>query len=110
MQQPNTSYAVDCEDDSNKSTLVCCITRSNDNDGRLQEGNARLHQATTNQIFMLHQGSEQRLQNNKIVDAIIMSYIVSQKATTMATTVNHNKHVRLRKKQTTFFIDVDQPH
>jgi hypothetical protein len=66
--------------------------------------------ATTNQIFMSHQGSKQQLQNNNIVDMMIMFYIVFQEATTTATMINCNKHARSCKQQTTLFVDVNQLH
>ncbi len=110
MQQSNSSYAVVCMDNGNERTLVCHIARSNDNNGWLQLGNARSRHATTNQIFMLNWGSKQQSWNNYIVNALIMSYVESQEATMTAMTVNHDEHVRLRKWQTTLFIDVDQPH
>ncbi len=99
---------VDCKDDSNNRT--CCIAWSNNNDGWLQQRNTRSCHARTNKIFMSHQGSKQWLQNDNILNTIIMSYVVLQEATTMVRMVDCNKHARLRKQQSTFFIDVDQQH
>jgi hypothetical protein len=53
--------------------------------------------ATTNQILV----SKQRLQNDYIVDAIIMSYVVLQEATTTAMMVDCNKRTRLPQQQPT---------
>ncbi len=48
-----------------------CVARSKVKDVWLQQGNVILRQATTNQILMLRCRSEQRLQNDNIVDAMI---------------------------------------
>ncbi len=47
------------------------VARSGVDNGWLQWGNARSHQATTNQIFTLHHRSGQQSWNDNIVDAMI---------------------------------------
>jgi hypothetical protein len=58
----------------------------------------------------LHHGSEQRLRNDNIIDAMMTPYVVSQEATNTATLVDRDKRAILHKQQPTLFIDVDQPH
>jgi hypothetical protein len=43
---------------------------------------------------MSHRGSERRSLNDYIVDAIIMSYVESQEATTTAATVDRDESVK----------------
>jgi hypothetical protein len=77
-------------------TFLCHIARSDDNEQWLIATKARM--PSNNQPnFTVHRRSKQRLWNN-IVNAMIMSYIVLQEATTVVTTVDRNKHMRSHKQ------------
>ena len=53
-------------------------------------------------IFMLHWESKLLLPNDRIVNAMIMFYVMLQEITAPATTFDCNEHARLRKQQPTF--------
>ena len=99
-QRMTAISAVDRVDNGNKHTLVRCIAKSGDNNCWLQQGSARLRPATTNKIFMTHQGSKQRSRNDYIVNAIIMSYVEWQEALMMAATVDCNERFQNRTTTT----------
>jgi hypothetical protein len=92
---------VDCKDDGNMRTFLCCIARSNNNKPWLIAMKA--HVPRNNQPNLkLHHKSKQQLRNENMVNAMIMSYVMLQEAMAMATTVG--------KQQTTFSINMNQPH
>ena len=61
-------------------------------------------------IFKLHWGSKWLLRNDRLVNAMITLHVMSQEVTTSVTTFDCYERTRSCKQQSTFFINVDQPH
>ncbi len=120
MQQSNIIYAVGCKDDSNKHyrlqgwrqpaylSMSYCKERRQQTMVDCNKGGRAKQQPTKLCVALQEQARTPR--NIKIVDTMMMPYIMSQEAMLMATTINCNKRVRSCLWQPPFFINVDQPH